>query len=142
MTWKRADDDLALSFILGRDGGGLSFAGAVALSFVTCLGMAAVVAAGIVSGDLAFACFVLAAMVFSWWTSPAAASVVGIVAFLFADGFALDAMGTLAWHGEADLVRLMTILALSLTVSVLGSGHRDRSRNDADRAHARSRVAP
>ena len=132
MTKPTIDDDLTLAFILGRDGGGLSFSGAVALTFVASLGVAAAVASGVTSGDAAYACFLLVAVVLAWWSSPAAATVIAAIAFLFADGFAVDTGGVLAWHGEADLLRLVALVALSVTVSFLGSGRRARLREKAE----------
>jgi K+-sensing histidine kinase KdpD len=141
MTRKTLDDDLTLAFILGRDGDRLSFAGAVALSFVACLGLAAVAASGFLSGDLAFASFVLVAVVMSWWSAPVTAAVVAFVAFLFANGFAYDTVGTLTWHGEADLLRLVCLVGVSLTVSVLGYGRTQRSRHRSSDSEPRASIA-
>ena len=133
-------DDLALAFILGRNDDGFSFSGSVALSFVGCLGVAAATATGLVTGDRAFACFVLVATVTAWWSSPAAAATGAMVAFMFANGFAFDTVGTLAWHGETDVVRLVAIVALAITVSVLGSGHRARLRAKAELSAAGTSI--
>lgn len=133
MTRPTVEDDLTLAFILGRKGGGLSFTGSVALTFVACLGVAAVAATGVVSGEAAYWCFLLVAVVIAWWSSPMSAVVNGCVAFLFANGFAFDTDGILSWHGEADLLRLMAVVALALTASFLGSGRRVRLKDRAER---------
>jgi K+-sensing histidine kinase KdpD len=63
---------------------------------------------------------------------PVAAVVTSGVAFLLFDGFVLDHAGDLAWHGDADLVRLGVLVGAALaglTARVL-------------REHARRRRSP
>jgi K+-sensing histidine kinase KdpD len=141
VTKQTIDNDLTIEFILGRDGARLSFAGALALCFVACLGVAAVVASGFISGEVAFGGFLIAVVVISWWSAPGTAGVVAVVGFLFANGFAFDSAGALSWHGESDLLRLVTMVALALTVSVLGYGRLERSRHHVVNGELRKRVS-
>ena len=120
MTTSSLDGDPVFDFLLGRDGTRLTFGTAAGLTFVGCLGLAAMDSIGLLTGDIAFGGFVLLVVVMSWWSAPATSIVVAFLAFAFADGFALDSKGTLAWHGEADLVRLSLLVLLALTVSVIG----------------------
>jgi K+-sensing histidine kinase KdpD len=123
VTNKTHSSDPIVDFILGRDGGRLSFASSLGLTFVSCLLLAAATASGIVGGTLAFGAFVVVVVAASWWSSPATAVVLALVGFLFANGFAFDSGGTLVWHGEADLLRLFCLLGLAVTASVMG--HRE-----------------
>lgn len=141
VTNQRVDDDLTLRFILGKDGPRLSFAGALPLAFLACLAVAAVVASGFLTGDVAFGCFLIVVVAISWWSSPATASLVAVVGFLFANGFAFDSGGSLEWHGEPDLLRLVILLGLALTVSVLGYGRVERSRHRVANGAPRRRLS-
>jgi K+-sensing histidine kinase KdpD len=134
------DHDPVIDFILGRDGTRLSFAAGAGITFLSCLVLAAVVASGFIGGTFAFAGFVVIVAVLSWWSSPATAVVLALVGFLFANGFVLDTSGTLAWHGETDLLRLVCLLGLALTLSVLGHGRIDRPRRRRELDPAASRV--
>jgi K+-sensing histidine kinase KdpD len=109
-----------MDFILGRDGGSLSFVSSVGLVFLSCLILAAAVASGILSGTVAFGAFVVVVVAVSWWSTPAAAVVLALLGFVFANGFVVDSRGTLMWHGEPDLLRLACLLGLALTASILG----------------------
>jgi hypothetical protein len=121
--------DPVLDLILGRDGMRLSFAGALGIAFVGFLLLAATAASGFISGDVAFGAFVVFVVVLSWHAAPATAAVVSLMGFAFADGFALDAAGTLSWHGESDLIRLTCLVAMAVTAALLGyhTSHRTRS---------------
>jgi K+-sensing histidine kinase KdpD len=125
--------DPVVDFITGRDGECWSLASAVAVTFGSCLLLSALDAVGLVDGTLAFATIVAIVGVVSWWTSPAAAVVAALVGFLFADGFVFDASGTLAWHGEADVVRLTVMVGLAVVASILGRLHSHRG--SPDRVH-------
>ena len=117
-----------LDFVLGRGSARLTLGTATGLTFVGCLGISAITAIGLLPGELAFGAFVALVVLMSWWSAPATSVVVGLMAFLFANGFAFDTQGTLSWHGEADLVRLSLLVILALTVSVVGSRRVDHAR--------------
>jgi hypothetical protein len=124
MTTSSFESDPVVDFVLGRAGASLNLPSAVGLTFVGCLLLAATVASGVIGGDVAVGAFVILVAVLSWWAAPGAAVVVALVGFLFANGFALDAGGTLSWHGEADLLLLVALIGIAVTVSVMGSGRR------------------
>ena len=65
---------------------------------------------------------------------PVAALVTAGVAFLLLDGFVVGHGGDLAWHGDADLVRLGVLVAAALAGAVA------RSARDAVRRIARRPV--
>jgi K+-sensing histidine kinase KdpD len=135
----RPHGDPVIDFILGRDGARLSFAAAVGITFVSCLVLAAAAASGLLGGARAFGGFVVIVVIVSWWSSPVSALALAVVALLFANGFAVDTGGTLAWHGEADLLRLLCLLALAVTASILGRLHLDRARRQGPPAAADNR---
>jgi len=120
---------------MGKDGGRLPFASAAGLVFVACLALAAAVSSGVLSSTFAFASFLLVGVVVSWWSPPATAAALGLLTIVFANGFAVNTGGTLTWHGESDVVRLICFLALSVTASILG--HRDVDQTRPFRAAAR-----
>lgn len=120
--------DPVIDFVLGRHATRLSFAAAVGITFVSCLVLSAVVASGLLGGTPAFGGFVVIVVIVSCWSTPVTSLALALVAFLFANGFAIDNGGTLTWHGEADLLRLLCLLALAVTASILGPLRLDRAR--------------
>jgi K+-sensing histidine kinase KdpD len=131
VTKSSFEGDPVIDFALGKGAAGLSFPGGVGLAFVACLGLAAIAATGAIPGDVAFAGFLLVVVATAWWSAPATGVVVALVGFLFVNGFALDSNGTLAWHGESDLLRLVSMVALAVTVSVLGNLRAERQQRTA-----------
>jgi K+-sensing histidine kinase KdpD len=113
-----------LEFILGRAGARLTFSAAVGLTFLGCLILAAMVASGVLSGDVAVGSLVAVVVVLSWWAAPGSAVVMSLVGFLFDNGFAVNTQGTLSWHGESDLLRLAALLGMAVMASVMGNGRR------------------
>ena len=60
------------------------------------------------------------ATVSAWWLTVPAAVGLGVMAFLFIDGFVQDAMGQLAWDGTHDLLVLLACLVLPAMSAELG----------------------
>jgi hypothetical protein len=60
------------------------------------------------------------ATVSAWWLTVPAAAGLGLIAFLFLDGFVQDTMGQLSWDGTHDLVLLLAALALPAMSAELG----------------------
>jgi len=112
--------DPVIDFIVGKGSRCSSLVSSVAVTFVSCLVLSAVAASEIVQAEFAFGAVALLVCVVSWRTSPANAVVVAVVAFLFADGFVFDQLGTLEWHGEGDVVRLVLLVLVALIASMLG----------------------
>jgi K+-sensing histidine kinase KdpD len=141
VTKNNIDRDPVVDYLLGRDVPRLSPTAALGLTFVSCLVLAAVVAAGVLWGSIAFGACVAIVVVVSWWSSPATAVVLAGVAFLFANGFVFDSAGTLVWHGDTDVVRLALLVCLAIIGSLLGHHHVDlranssRIRKEASASH-------
>ena len=129
-TTARSSDPV-LDMILGKDETCTSLGYAVGATFVSCLVLAAVVAAGIVDKAFAFGVVMVIVVAVAWWTSPVNAVLAALVGFLFADGFVLDAAGTLAWHGEGDVLRLAALVCLAIVAALFGHLHRHRRRSGA-----------
>ncbi len=121
--------DPVIDMILGKDEPCTSWGYAIGATFVSCLVLAAVVAVGLIDRDFAFAVIAVIVVAVAWWTSPASAVAAAGVGFLFADGFVFDAAGTLAWHGEGDVLRLTTLVCLAIVTSLFGHLHRHRRRS-------------
>jgi len=68
----------------------------------------------LVVGVLVIAC------VSAWWLTVPAAIGLGVMAFLFMDGFVQNAMGQLAWDGTRDLLLLLACLVLPAMSAELG----------------------
>lgn len=90
----------------------------VASAFVTA---AVPVSAGAVRLGLVAACLGAFAAVSA---NAAAVAFVGVVAFLVFDGFLVNQLGQLSWHGPADVQRLFVFLAVSILGLVAGNGYR------------------
>jgi hypothetical protein len=112
--------DPVLYFVVGRDPECWSLVSSVGVTFVAGLILAAATAAGIVNEALAVSVLVGVVAVVGWWSSPASAALAGLVGFLFANGFLLDTEGTLAWHGQSDLVRLTVMVCVAVVAALLG----------------------
>ena len=88
---------------------------------------AALAAAAIPSGDIGWRLVAVAAAVglFAAWTDDglAAAFIVGL-AWLVVNGFLVDRYGQLSWHGWADLLRLLVLVAAAGVGIVLGRSRR------------------
>jgi hypothetical protein len=53
-----------------------------------------------------------------------AIAVVGLLAFLVFDGFLVNQLGELSWHGAADVQRLFLLIVVSISGLVAGRGYR------------------
>ena len=75
---------------------------------------------------------------------PVAVAVTAGVAFLLLDGFVVDHAGELAWHGDADLVRLEVLVSAALaglTARALREyGRRRRTRRAVNRVDVGSTL--
>ena len=60
------------------------------------------------------------ATVSAWWLTVPAAVGLGVMAFLFIDGFVQDTMGQLAWDGTHDVLVLLACLVLPAMSAELG----------------------
>ena len=89
----------------------------VPLGILAAVGSAAVIVAALIAsavpqGDAVVRFGIVAAVVLAYavladsWT---ASCVVGLIAFLIFNGFLVNQLGTLSWHGHADFVRLMIL---------------------------------
>ena len=56
--------------------------------------------------------------------NAAAVTAVGVLALLVFDGFLVNQLGELSWHGAADERRLFAFIAVSIVGMVVGTGHR------------------
>jgi hypothetical protein len=88
------------------------------LSFAACLVLAALASALEPNQMVAFVLFAVVAGTLAWWSAPAWAPAIGLLAFLFLDGFAENAQGSLSWDGQGDLVRLVTLVIVALVGSL------------------------
>ncbi len=90
----------------------------VAAAFVTSVIPAS---AGAVRLGLVAACLaVFAALT----VNPAAVAAVGVLAFLVFDGFLVNQLGELSWHGAADERRLFVLITVSIMGLVVGKAYR------------------
>jgi hypothetical protein len=53
----------------------------------------------------------------AWWSRPATALGLAALAFLTLDGFVVEHLGLLVWHGSSDVLRLALLVAVALGVS-------------------------
>jgi hypothetical protein len=53
----------------------------------------------------------------AWWSRPATALGLGALAFLTLDGFVVEHLGVLVWHGSSDVLRLGLLVGVALAVS-------------------------
>jgi hypothetical protein len=63
----------------------------------------------------------------SWWASPGTSLLSAAIGWLMLNGFVVNGLGELSWHGPADLGRLLFLAAVAMAVrAVRGplSGHR------------------
>ncbi len=75
---------------------------------------------GIRYGVLVGTVLIFTALVNEW----AAASAAAVVGFLVFDGFLVNQLGELSWHGSADLSRLLALAAAVTFGRLLGDGYR------------------
>jgi hypothetical protein len=110
---------------------------------VLCLGLAALLAVDGIGGstDLPVVFWVVAtatAVGFgAWWSRPAAALGLAALAFLTLDGFVVEHLGVLVWHGSIDLLRLGLLVGVAAAVS----WERNRSLEDERLAAVRRQMA-
>ena len=71
--------------------------------------------------DPALVVLALAALAVGWTARPWASPVVGLLCWLFYDGFDADRWGVLGWDGRGDALRLGLLLAAALLGSLLGT---------------------
>jgi hypothetical protein len=106
---------------------------------VLCVGFLAVLAIDGIGGntDLPPAVWVVATAVAvavgAWWSRPAVASGLAAMAFLALDGFAVERLGVLEWHGPSDVLRLGLLLSIALGVAWERSRRIEDERLDAGR---------
>jgi hypothetical protein len=55
---------------------------------------------------------------------PVAVACTGVLSFLVVDGFLVNRLGQLSWHGAADLARISALAAAALTGLAAGRGFR------------------
>jgi MFS family permease len=100
------------------------------------IGLAVVVVAGLVSaavpqsaGAVRLGLFAVALGLFAATTvDPPAVVLVGVFGFGIFDGFLIDQLGELGWHGAADVVRLLVLLAAAMCGLVVGVVYRGTCR--------------
>ncbi len=135
------DGKTVADWLAGTDDSRLSFAVALVVSFGAYLILAAVTAATGLDPRIGLAAFALVVAVVSWWSAPATAVSVAILAFCFVNGFVLERGGNLAWHGDMDIARLGALIVVGLTVTNLGQDHAQRARRRRIRAALSGRQA-
>jgi hypothetical protein len=91
------------------------YAGAAAVTAVL------VLASGTRHPAAALAVYGLLAAVVAAHTRPSAAAGVALVVWMFDNGFIIGRHAHLSWHGDADVRRLVILLAAAAAGSVLGS---------------------
>jgi hypothetical protein len=53
----------------------------------------------------------------AWWSRPVTALGLAALAFLTLDGFVVEHLGLLVWHGSSDVLRLALLVAVALGIS-------------------------
>jgi len=71
--------------------------------------------------DPALLILAASALAVGWTARPWASPVVGLLCWLFYDGFDADRWGVLGWDGRGDALRLGLLLAAALLGSLLGT---------------------
>jgi hypothetical protein len=94
---------------------------AIGIAFTTTLVVAAVLgeASRWGSGGYGLAVMAAAVGVAAWWCRPWVGLCAGALGWLMFNGFVVDQFGALAWHGRSDAVRLGTLLAIAVAVSLV-----------------------
>ncbi len=95
--------------------------GAAAVVVAACVAAAIpAVDAGCRFGVVAFAVGVFAAVT----ADPLAGAGVALIAWLVVDGFLVDRLGQLAWHGSSDLLQIMVLALVSALGIAVGQADR------------------
>jgi K+-sensing histidine kinase KdpD len=123
-----------VEWFLGNDDTKVSFAGGMGLGLVIYLGLAAIVAAASLDPRIGFVAYAVAVAALAWWAAPGVALSLAAMAFLFVNGFVLNRVGNLSWHGSEDALRLATLLVIALFVSNSSQDHNERLRRKRVRA--------
>jgi hypothetical protein len=108
----------------------------VPLGINVAAGSIVVVVAGFVSaavpptaGAVRLGLFALALGLFAATTvDPLAVLLVGVLGFAVVDGFLINRLGELTWHGAADVSRLWVLLAAAVSGLVVGAAWRGARR--------------
>jgi hypothetical protein len=53
----------------------------------------------------------------AWWSRPRVAMGLAVMAFLAVDGFAVDHLGVLEWHGSSDALCLGLLVGIAIGIS-------------------------
>lgn len=95
--------------------------GRIAVVFVGNALLTAVLVAVHLSGapGWSFAAFLAMTVGMTWWAGAWSGLASAALGWLFVDGFILGRHAHLAWHGVADLTRVLLLLAVAVVVAVL-----------------------
>jgi hypothetical protein len=93
---------------------------AVGVAFTATLGVAAVLGncGAWSAGDVGLLAMTVAVGVSAWWCRPWTSLLAGALGWLMFDGFVVDQLGVLGWHGRSDAVRLAVLLGVAVAVSL------------------------
>ena len=95
----------------------LAFAPALGTAFAVLLVVSAVFTVAPIGTSLELITVGIVVAVLSSWSMPATAMAVGLVAFLFANGFVLGQQGSLTWDGAADVALILVLAVVALSAS-------------------------